>query len=108
MTLNHHLESPRWRNTWRELFEPQVKTIGIMNQRDCPTGLLAFGYPETRYGYDTYTQITIEDIPLLESECLRRGFTFSHAHQDGVISICFAIPGTRHWSEFVERVSYES
>jgi len=47
-----------------------------MNDRPCATGLLAFGYPEDRYGYDTVMEITEADILQIVRKLRSEGLSY--------------------------------
>jgi hypothetical protein len=103
-----------WRQSLEELFEPQVKRIMVMNHRDSDTGLLAFGYPEDRYGYDTFTALDADDIPYLVMLAAQAGFVLSSVYDprndpnapesaktdDPTLSFSYCIPGAKTWRDF--------
>lgn len=107
-------DNPYYRQSIAELFEPDVKWIAVMNGRDCPSGLMAFGYPEDRYGYLTFTAIDYDDIPRLITLTESKGFVLANlydglndpyapAEYDGR-SFSYSIPGAKWWTDFIEGV----
>lgn len=102
MTMQRHLSNPYWVNSIDELFKPETKWIGTMDDRDCDTGILAFAYPENEYGYIAYTQITTQQAAVLREMLLEHGFELSGVDSD--ISFMYKIPGAKWWTEFPENL----
>lgn len=83
-----------------ELFAKNVRWISVMDNRNTETGLMAFGYPEKTYGYDTCKVIGMDEIPAIVAACEQRGYELYLMSDTGETRrFVYRYPGAKWWTE---------
>ncbi len=93
-------------NSLNQLFLPDVRHVSVVNNRGYhapQTDMLAFGYPEDRYGFLVSYEIAIDEIPDLIRLYEAKGFELAGIHDDNKTrSFTYKIPGSKWWTDFVK------